>query len=397
MKKYNVTAEWEGSRLDRFVRSILPHLSFPAAQGLVRRKDVLLNGKKAGGATRLSTGDVVEIRFPAAKDENEEGRGRAAQGRASNEEPRKELTGASGEEPRTARGEQAARANELSRRFGLIGQGIPIIFEDRHILAIDKPAGLPVQPGNKKELGSLLDLLEIYRVSGKARGGRRPAGAAPAGGSSRDPGSHCPADCYAEDPADSFPFTPVHRLDSPTSGLLLVAKTRKAAIWLAEAFRTGIVEKKYLAVVEGIPREKSGRIDTKLETIKGIDSTSAPSPGGREAVTVYKILKSTRRGRSMLEIKISTGRTHQIRAHMASIGHPVAGDGKYGPGAASAKVGGNARVPRAKGAWNERPPQPKDRPARGRLMLHSWKIAFPHPDTGERVRLTSAPPDDFVL
>ncbi len=385
MKKYTITGEWEGSRLDRFVRSILPHLSFPAAQGLVRRKDVLLNGKKAGGAARLSAGDVVEVRFPAAKDENEEGRSRTAGDWAS------------GEEPRMARGEQAARANELSRRFGLIGQGIPIIFEDRHILAIDKPAGLPVQPGNKKELGSLLDLLEIYRASGKARGGRSRAGAAPAGGSSRDPGSHGPADDDAADPADSFPYTPVHRLDSPTSGLLLVAKTRKAARGLAEAFRTGKVEKKYLAVVEGIPRDKSGRIDTKLETVKGIDSTSAPSCGGREAVTIYKVLKSTRRGRSMLEIKISTGITHQIRAHMASIGHPVAGDVKYGPGAGSAKDGGDARVPRAKNPGDTRPMQAKDRPARGRLMLHSWKIAFTHPDTGERVRLTSAPPDDFVL
>lgn len=385
MKKYTVTGEWEGSRLDRFVRSILPHLSFPAAQGLVRRKDVLLNGKKAGGAARLSAGDVVEVRFPAAKDEKEEGRGRA------------ERDWDSGEEPRMARGAQASRANELSQRFGLIGKGIPIIFEDRHILAIDKPAGLPVQPGNKKELGSLLDLLEIYRASGKARGGRGRSGRAPEGGSSRDPGSHGPANGPAEDPADSFPFTPVHRLDSPTSGLLLVAKTRKAAIWLAEAFRTGKVEKKYLAVVEGIPRDKSGRIDTKLETVKGIDSTSAPSPGGREAITVYKVLKSTRRGRSMLEIKISTGRTHQIRAHMASIGHPVAGDGKYGPGAESAKGGGNARVPRAKGPGDARPRQANDRPARGRLMLHSWKIAFTHPETGVRMRLTSAPPDDFVL
>jgi RluA family pseudouridine synthase len=374
MKKYTVTGEWEGSRLDRFVRSILPHLSFPAAQGLVRRKDVLLNGKKAGGAARLSAGDVVEVRFPAAKEKDEEGRGRA------------EREWVSGEEPRKAQQAPAARANELSRRFGLIGKGITIIFEDRHILVIDKPAGLPVQPGNKKELGSLLDLLEIYRASGKARGGRRRAGSAPAEGSSRDSRHSGPADDPSADPADSFPYTPAHRLDSPTSGLLLVAKTRKAARGLAEAFRTKKVEKKYLAVVEGIPRDKSGRIDTKLETIKGIDSTTAPSRGGREAVTVYKVLKSSRRGRSMLEIKISTGRTHQIRAHMASIGHPVAGDGKYGPGAESAKGAGNAR-----------PPQSKDRPARGRLMLHSWKIAFTHPETGERVRLGSAPPDDFVL
>jgi 23S rRNA-/tRNA-specific pseudouridylate synthase len=385
MKKYTVTGEWEGSRLDRFVRSILPHLSFPAAQGLVRRKDVLLNGKKADGAARLSAGDLVEVRFPAANEDEAQGRGRAARG------------GSFGEEPRGAQAGQALRADELSRRFGLIGQGIPIIFEDRDILAIDKPAGLPVQPGNKKELGSLLDLLEIYRMSGKARGGRRRAGSSPEGGSSRDPGSRGPADDTAADPADSFPYTPAHRLDSPTSGLLLVAKTRKAARGLSEAFRAGKVEKKYLAVVEGIPRDKSGRIDTKLETIKGVDSTSAPSPGGREAVTLYKVLKSTRRGRSMLEIKISTGRTHQIRAHMASIGHPVAGDVKYGPGAASARDGGKARLPQAKGSGDPRPLQANDRPSRGRLMLHSWKIAFTHPVTGERVRFTSSPPDDFVL
>ena len=348
MKKYTVTGEWDGSRLDRFVRSILPHLSFPAAQGLVRRKDVLLNGRKADGAARLSAGDVVEVRFPAAKDCGPEGGGRAAPG------------GTFRGEAQGGRAGQAARAKELARRFGLVGKGIPIIFEDSHILAVDKPAGLPVQPGNKKELGSLLDLLTIYAGSGKARRGG--------------------------DGTDPFPYTPAHRLDSPTSGLLLVAKTRKAARGLAEAFRLGEVEKRYLAVVEGIPRDKSGRVEAKLETRKGADSTSVPSGGGKEALTTYKVLKSSRRGRSMLEIRISTGRTHQIRAHMASIGHPIAGDRKYGVEAETEKEAGKAGSPRAKAG-----------PARGRLMLHSWKISFTHPVTGERVRLASTPPDDFTL
>ncbi len=375
MKKYTVTDEWKGSRLDRFVRSILPHLSFPAAQALVRRKDVLLNGKKADGAARLSEGDVVEIRFQDAAHKPVTPEEKTGHARPPGEDRRDGRQGGMRPGSPAAENRTAVHARELAQKFGLLGAGIPIIFEDDHILAIDKPAGLPVQPGNRKELGSLLDLLEMYRAAGKGRRGRGRAAARSREGRPADEG------------ADSFPFTPAHRLDSATSGLLLIAKTRRAARALSEALKEGAVEKKYLAVVEGSPRDKSGRIDSRLETRKGAESTSVISRDGKEAVTVYKVLKSTSRGRSMLEIRISTGRTHQIRAHMASIGNPVAGDRKYGTFAtASAKDPGKV----------DRPPG-QDLPRPGRLMLHSWKIAFTHPETGERVRLTAAPPGDFVL
>ncbi len=310
--RITVTKDWTGSRLDRFVRAARPALSFPVIQTLIRKGRIRLNGEKAPGRSRLKDGDVVEITL--RKDKIEE----------------MPPEGASTDE------------NRLSRHGG-IGSGIPVLFEDDDLMVLDKPAGLPVQPGNRGELGSLLDLLCDY---------------------------FSPSGQDAEGPPPFVP-SPVHRLDMGTSGILVVAKSRLAARELSRSLAEGEAVKTYLAVVDGIPSSCSGTVDTPLRTDKGASSISYPDPSGQPAVTHFSVLKELPGGRALLEIRIETGRTHQIRAHMVSLGHPVCGDPLYG----KAKDGG----------------------ARGRMMLHAWKISFPHPVTGATVEITAPPPPEFGL
>ena len=139
--------------------------------------------------------------------------------------------------------------------WGGIGKEIQIVYEDDDILVINKPAGLVVQPGNIKEKGSLLDLLEEYQ---------RRKGTIP-----EIPGT--------------FPYTPVHRLDRQTTGALLVAKTRPVARILSRAFAEGLIEKTYLAVVEGVPAKLQGTISIPLTTKKGARSVARPDVRGKKA------------------------------------------------------------------------------------------------------------------
>jgi RluA family pseudouridine synthase len=310
-----VRDDWTGSRLDRFVRAVRPALSFPVVQTLIRKGKILLNGRKAPGKARLKDGDIVEIRLRG--DEREEHIDSAL--------------------------EEPERDSRRAERFGEIGREIPILFEDDDLLVIDKPAGLPVQPGGRSEMGSLLDQICRYIPP-------RP----------QTPGE-----------APPFVSSPVHRLDTGTSGALIVAKTRKAARELSRAISEGQVEKRYLVIVEGVPEDRSGTIDKPLRVEKGDSSKAIPDREGQPAVTHFRLLEEMPDRRALLEIRIETGRTHQIRAHMQSIGHPVAGDRIYG---SDAEAG--------------------DLP---RLLLHAWKISFEHPVAGGTIEITAPPPPEFGL
>lgn len=304
MKRFTIPGEWQGSRLDRFVRASFPGTPFGVTQILLRKGLIFLNGSKASGNARLKAGDVVAIDLAEA-DEN---------------------------------GRQKQSAPPRARSANRIGADIPVIFEDDSFIIIDKPAGLVVQPGNRKEKGSLLDLLREYRLK-KAGAGSEP----------------------------EFPYTPVHRLDRQTSGALIIAKTRVAARALSKAISHGEVRKIYVAIVEGVPSRNAGVIRTPLVTHKGARSHSAPGPEGKEARTSYSLVRTLRGDRALLEVSIRTGRTHQIRAHLASIGHPIVGDKEYGAASSSG----------------------------GRLLLHAWKLQFNHPGTGAPVSVTASPPEEF--
>jgi 23S rRNA pseudouridine1911/1915/1917 synthase len=168
-------------------------------------------------------------------------------------------------------------------------------------------------------------------------------------------------------PGIHFPYTPVHRLDRLTSGALIVAKTRIAARALSRALSRGDVGKTYLAVVEGIPADARGEISGPLVTVKGARSHSTVAPEGKEARTTYRVVKTLGGNRTLLEISMHAGRTHQIRAHLASIGHPIVGDKEYGATSSSG----------------------------GRLLLHAWKLRFDHPMTGRHIAATAKMPDEF--
>ena len=162
---------------------------------------------------------------------------------------------------------------------------IPIIYEDNDIIVINKPAGLLVHPV-KNEKGTLVDL---------------------------------------------FPKTKlVHRLDKNTSGLLILAKNEKIYDWLKDQFKSRKITKKYIALVHGKLKDKKGIITKTISRSrkKGRIQTTAPIGKKREAVTRYKVLKEFD-NYSLLEVMPKTGRTHQIRIHLTSIGHPITGDSQY--------------------------------------------------------------------
>ena len=224
---------------------------------------------------------------------------------------------------------------------------LTILYEDADLVAIDKPAGMVVHAGAGVSAGTLVNAL-LYRYENLSG----------LGGAIR-PGI-------------------VHRLDRFTSGVLLVAKNDAAHQSLAAQFAARNVEKVYLALVHGTVKAESGRIDRPIarDPVRRTRMT-ARLREGRSAWTEYRVLRRLAPvGRSgaftLLEARIGTGRTHQIRVHLASIGHPVAGDTLYG---APAKVEGH--------------------PALGRYFLHAHRIRFRLPSTGEEISLKSPLPAEL--
>jgi 23S rRNA pseudouridine1911/1915/1917 synthase len=226
---------------------------------------------------------------------------------------------------------------------------IAIVHEDAHLLVVNKPAGLVVHPGAGNARGTLVNALlgHVRDLSG-------------VGGVLR-PGI-------------------VHRLDRGTSGLLVVAKDDETHRSLVRQFAGRTVEKEYLALVLGNPVRGSGEIDTPM----GRDplhrrKMSVRAPRGREARTSWRV-EERFDDAALLRVRIHTGRTHQVRVHLASIGHPVAGDAVYG---------GKRTLPSRRGAAREAFAT-LDRPA-----LHAARLAFTHPATGARLTFEAPLPPDL--
>lgn len=180
---------------------------------------------------------------------------------------------------------------------------LDIIYEDESILLANKPAGISVH-GDRKD-----DSLQS-RLNGYFFGGNH------------------------SKTCEAIPFTPsfVHRLDRNTSGIVIAAKTFPAAQVLSEKIKANEVEKTYLCLVQGVPNPPVGRLEgyhSKDSTTNQVSITSLPRPGAKEVITEYRVLEENG-DESLVEVQLHTGRSHQIRAHMASIGHPVVGDVKYG-------------------------------------------------------------------
>ena len=213
-----------------------------------------------------------------------------------------------------------------------------VLYADDDIVVIDKPSGVAVHPSPGHETGTLTDVL--------ARRFPQMAGV----GSRERPGV-------------------VHRLDVETSGVMVFALTQRAYLKLREMFeRHREVAKTYLAVLHGAPRERRGTLDTLIGKRADKKRMRVVEPGGDglRAVTHWEVL-SRRNGLALVEFRIETGRTHQIRVHAAHLGHPVCGDRLYGV---------------------------RDRA--GRLLLHAVQLEFPHPVTGKPLRFASPPPPEIV-
>jgi 23S rRNA pseudouridine1911/1915/1917 synthase len=228
-------------------------------------------------------------------------------------------------------------------------QDIPlsIVFEDEDMMVIDKPAGLVVHPGAGNPDGTLVNALLAYcgdRLSGI--------------GGVRRPGI-------------------VHRLDKDTSGLMVVAKTDRAHISLAHQLQTRTLKRIYTAVVWGKPTPATGRIEGNIGRRPNDRKRMALVPhGGRPAVTYYRTLKSYKTA-SVVECRLETGRTHQIRVHMAHIGHPLVGDPAYGL----------KRLPK------DAPALAKSLP---RQALHATQVTFLHPVTNMEMCYSSPVPNDIA-
>ena len=210
-----------------------------------------------------------------------------------------------------------------------------IAYEDDHLLVVDKPAGVVVHPGAGHAGGTLVHGLVAHGAAG--------------GDDEERPGI-------------------VHRLDRDTSGLLVVARSQEAYEQLQEAIRERRLERVYLALARGRPQSRAGRIEAPI----GRDRTdptrhSLDTDTPREAVTHFELEELLPQGHALLRVRLETGRTHQIRVHLAAIDLPVVGDPAYG-----------VRDPRL-----------------ARQFLHATRLAFEHPVTGEQVEVESPLPPDL--
>ena len=223
----------------------------------------------------------------------------------------------------------------LPSRLSLRPAAIPlsILYEDGALVALDKPAGLVVHPGAGTRATTLVEGLLATRAL----------------------------------PASDDPARPgiVHRLDKATSGVIVVAKTRSALDFLRRQFADRAVAKSYLAVVDGRVDEDEGRIDAPIGRDPTRPSRMTVHPRGRAAQAEFQVLDRLP-GRTLLCVRPRTGRTHQIRVQLRYIGHPVIGDEVYGGGTVAE-----------------------------RMLLHAWRLAIRHPETGEELRLEAPPPSAF--
>ena len=294
-----------GQRLDNFLAKTLKGVPKTHLYRVIRSGEVRVNKGRAGADTRLDLGDVVRI-------------------------------------PPVRTADRSEVAPAPPREF-------PVVFEDEHLLAIDKPAGVAVHGGSGESFG----VIEQLR---RAR------------------------------PAAEF-LELVHRLDKETSGLLLIAKTRKALVGLQNDLRSRAPEraigKTYSALVVGDWPERAKVIDIALhkyldaEGTRRVRTVEADDADGRRAITLVRVAE--RYGRfTLLDVTIKTGRTHQIRVHLAHEGHAVVGDPKYGDFAVNKALARGESLPDCRF---------------GRMFLHARRLRFVHPATGETLEIEAPLPD----
>lgn len=285
-------AEDVGARLDVFVAKSGAASSRNHAQKLIESGKVTVNGKTKSTHYKIHKSDQVCVTVP----------------------PPEELS--------------------------ILPENIPIdiVYEDEHILVINKARGMVVHPAPGNYSGTLVNALlyhcsDLSDINGVIRPGI------------------------------------VHRIDKDTTGLLVVAKNNEAHVRLSEQLKSHDIKRVYIAVTEGIVEAQTGTIDMPIGRDPLDRKKMAVVPGGgREAVTHFTVIKRLD-GHTLVECRLETGRTHQIRVHMSNIGHPIAGDPLYGRSHTHGMRG---------------------------QALHAGKLTFCHPASGELVSFEAEPPEDFT-
>ena len=228
----------------------------------------------------------------------------------------------------------------IAKDIELKAEDIPIevIYEDQDIIVVNKPKGMVVHPANGNHDGTLVNaVMNICKDSLSGIGGEIRPGI-------------------------------VHRIDKDTSGLLIIAKNDKAHINLSEQIKNREITKKYVALVRGVIKENNATIDMPIGRSDKDRKKMAVRKDGKNAITHFDVIKKYT-GYTYLDIKIDTGRTHQIRVHLAEIGYPIVGDGVYSNGKNPFGVEGQ--------------------------MLHARSLEFKHPITGEIMKLDAPLPEYF--
>lgn len=237
-------------------------------------------------------------------------------------------------------GESLAYEVPAPRELAVAAEAIPleVVYEDSDLIVINKPQGMVTHPAPGAWEGTLVNALlahchDLSGIGGVARPGI------------------------------------VHRLDKDTSGLLVVAKNDLAHQSLSAQIAAKTARRQYLAVVHGVLATEAGSVEAPIDRHPKERIKMAVVPGGRHALTHWRLLEAFRDA-SLVEVTLATGRTHQIRVHMAHLGHPVVGDPVYGP---------KTRLPfRLEGQ-----------------ALHAFRLAFDHPTSGERLEFEASPPERF--
>lgn len=329
-----------GKRLDAFLADRIEGWSRSRLQKLIENGDVLVNGKEAKPSYRLRVGDELDI----------------------------DLT----EEP--------------AARFEPENIPLDIVFEDEYIAVINKPAGMVVHPGAGVASGTLANAIAWHfgqhrpdkSVPFAPAGGKAP-GTRPTSG---DVASLPTANAGGTDkPSDSIDQRVgiVHRLDKDTSGLIVVAKDEQTHEMLAEQFRKRKVYKSYVALVHGSPRDNSGTIDRPIARDRWHRTKMTVAANGRQAVSHWNVRQRFEKF-TLLDVEIKTGRTHQIRVHLASINHPVVGDATYNAGRDNSIA--SIEIKKAVEKLN-------------RFFLHAERLAFTHPKSGKRLEFRQDMPAEL--
>ncbi|MEO8649558.1 MAG: RluA family pseudouridine synthase [Acidobacteriota bacterium] len=325
---FSVENEDAGKRLDAFIADHIDGWSRSRLQRLIEDGDILVNEKKAKASYRVRQGDEIDADLTV----------------------------------------------EPPARFEPENIPLEIVFEDEILAVINKPAGMVVHPGAGIASGTLANAI-AWHFGSTGESVRKHA---------REQGRNAQAADHSlinvRAPASERRVGIVHRLDKDTSGLIVVAKDEETHELLSDQFRDRQVEKSYVALVHGSTKENSGTIDRPIARDRWHRTKMTVAANGRHALSLWKVRKRFDKF-TLLEVEIKTGRTHQIRVHLASINHPVVGDETYNEGRDNTIA--NIEIKKAVEKLN-------------RFFLHAEKLSFTHPKTAERLSFTSELPEELA-